>query len=237
MKRRTGGALSMDHAETLAALAEWMDEAIDIPLSQADVNLLADVAQGVEPVSRLDGLSPALWEQFDEARAAFDQPLFVRTSFCSFKPEGGASRPVGDGAALRAVLGLRNARVAALLKQAEQERRGVSLFLSEWRVIPPWAEFRTFVLRRQVIGISQYHHRRSYPEITAQAEHIEARLRAALERIVPALPQESCVVDLLCAPQEKVRVIELNPFLTASDACLFTWQNGGDFDYGFRYRT
>lgn len=74
-------------------------------------------------------------------------------------------------------------------------------------------------------------------QITTQAGEIENGLRAALDKIVPDLRYGSYVIDLLwrTAQEGGVQVIEVNPFLAATDACLFSWRAGGDFDNPFRY--
>lgn len=232
--------LSTDYGATLAALAPWMPDAVDVPLSPEDLDRLIDRARGDAVPGSPGAFSRDLRDQFAEAIDAVGPEAFVRNSFCSFRPMGGALSAVHGPEGALSLMERRNARVAALLGAARTAHAPVSLYITEWRDMAPDAEFRAFVYQGEVAGISQYHHRRIYHRLLTDAVPIEAALRDALSDIVRHLPRSTLVVDLEWRPSDDERpvmVIETNPFTTQTDACLFSWANGGDFDRSFRVRS
>jgi hypothetical protein len=95
-----------------------------------------------------------------------------------------------------------------------------------------------------LIGISQYDciDLGHCPEISTNAPMIESAIRAFIMEIEPFLHLDDVVVDVFVkrkvmspTPQFGVKLLELNPFFRKTDACLFTLNNGGDFDGSFRY--
>lgn len=91
-----------------------------------------------------------------------------------------------------------------------------------------------------MIGVSQYQHQSSFPDISANEYAIKASLSDFSRDLLDALHTETVVADVFVERQEKGRfrttLIELNPFIQRTDPCLYSWKNGGDFDGGFRYR-
>lgn len=54
-----------------------------------------------------------------------------------------------------------------------------------------------------------------------------------MQKLIPMLHIEHVVADIAVTYQDgnfNVFLIELNPFIQRTDACLFSWSNGGDFN-------
>lgn len=133
-----------------------------------------------------------------------------------------------------------NERVARAIAAHLSSETALFLHLRKWHDIPAWAEFRIFIRDRRVIGVSQYQHQSSFPEISANEYAIKASLSDFCRDLLDALHMETVVADVFVERQEnghfKTTLIELNPFIQRTDPCLYSWKNGGDFDGGFRYR-
>ena len=90
------------------------------------------------------------------------------------------------------------------------------------------------------MGITQYHWRNYYPEIGFFIQDIIKVLKSAAIELLAVLHIDSVVADVyieISSPDNNWVLIELNPFLEYTGACLFDWRNGGDFDNTFRYIT
>ena len=105
-------------------------------------------------------------------------------------------------------------------------------------------EFRCFVKERTLVGISQYHCRqlRHYPEIEEHARSIECAIRSFTVEVLPLLHLDDLVLDVFLETEERqtsqpfsVKLLDVNPFFPKTDACLFSWRSGGDFDGSFRF--
>lgn len=226
-----------DYATALRNLESWMPESIEIGLLPRDVDALQRLAQGdSEAETDIDG---SVWDQIDEAAEAFAKPLFLRHSLGSFKPAaGGTVLPIVHAADARLLFRMINPRVVSLLSRALSEDLDISLFALEWRPIAPWAELRAFVREGQMVGLSQYHLRRPYSEITMNLHAIKSGVEEFISTIRPHLPSPNVVLDLECSALERglhPLIIELNPFDRSTDPCLYRWSSGGDFEMGFRF--
>ena len=116
----------------------------------------------------------------------------------------------------------------------------MALIISPWRDIAPTSEFRLFYAGGRMVGASQYHHSRVYPEMVNRKQELAAALSVITPQIGQALHMSDVVVDieLILQPGGAPigRVIELNPYLSITDPCLFSWANGGNFDGTLRVR-
>jgi hypothetical protein len=163
----------------------------------------------------------------------------------------GSSVRVTDGKEAVRLLCAGSERISDDLLLAINENYEPYIWLREWKEIPPWAEFRCFVRNRELIGISQYNYLkgRYFQEIEEYKEGIEKSIRVFYkDALEPILRLDSVIFDVFLAEEMSRLVtylIELNPFFTLTDPCLFNWSDesldslfsnaNGDFDGGFRY--
>ena len=201
--------------------------------------LLLSAGEREEAQARRFSFSDEFRSDLDTVLSQYPDGAHLRLNLCSFKRGPQAPR-IHDAAGFEAVLARQNYRVYSVLKATVDRELDIQLFAFPWRDIPPWSEFRIFIRDRRVIGISQYHHQTSFPEISAGERAIKASLSDFCRDLLDALHLGSVVADVFVERQENDRfrttLIELNPFIQRTDPCLYTWKNGGDFDGGFRYR-
>ena len=134
-----------------------------------------------------------------------------------------------------------NQRLAAFFEAYASSNREVSLFLTPWRTIPANSEYRAFVKAGSILGISQYNVDQVFPEIAQQAEQISTGISQFLNNLIPQMHLEDFSVDL-CIPMDLARrgdcfLLEINPLIRRTSACLFDWNDKRSFDGTFRYRT
>jgi hypothetical protein len=135
-------------------------------------------------------------------------------------------------------------RVAFDLRLALQHHYPPHIFVRQWIEIPKWAEFRCFMKQRKLIGISQYDCKNlGYcPEIAVNAAQIELAIKSFFEKFKVASHLHDIVFDVfVIMPTHeishpwKIKLLEINPFFSKTEAGLFHWHNGGDFDGSFRF--
>lgn len=171
---------------------------------------------------------------------ALGSPAFLRTSYGMVKENPFAYAPVTRLHEVEGILRWVDKRLMRFYAERLASGDPASLFLRQWVTIAPWAEFRVFVKGRRIVGVSQYPAQIFYPEIAAQADAIRQAIVQLFHEIMHLLPLDDVIVEIYADPTPqgmKAHVIELNPFLPLSDAGLFSWQGGGDFDQSFRYLT
>jgi hypothetical protein len=136
-------------------------------------------------------------------------------------------------------------RVAFDLRVALKNNYRAVIFLREWQDIEDWAEFRCFMRNRKLVGISQYDciNLGHCPEI---AEN-EGPIRQAIDDFFVVFREASHLGDVVFdiyldavdggspQPPFDVKLLEINPFITETDACLFEWSSTTDFDGSFRF--
>lgn len=134
-------------------------------------------------------------------------------------------------------------RVAFDLRLALQHHYCPHIFVRQWFDIPKWAEFRCFMRERKLIGISQYDCKNlgHCPEISEHAESIKFAIAEFFKEFRVASHLENVVFDVFILQHHsdqhssaKVKLLELNPFSPKTDACLFSWCEGGNFDGTFK---
>lgn len=124
------------------------------------------------------------------------------------------------------------------------------IFVREWMDIPEWAEFRCFLKKGRLAGVSQYHYHQHFKELEKNYELISHWLRYYTNNYVnPACADfESIIFDVAAIINRResdlgtetsiqFKLIEINPFFEMTDPCLFDWRKGGDFDETFRFLT
>lgn len=174
------------------------------------------------------------------AIASFPSGVMPRLGYCSWKYSMLVNEPATTVTDVLKIISRDDPRIGGFLARELTTEQAVFLHLREWHHIPPWSEFRLFIRNRQVIGVSQYHHQETYPEIQENLEAIKASLISFSCQLIDALHMDTVVADVFVEQQAddsfKTTLIELNPFIQRTDPCLYSWQNGGDFDRGIRYR-
>ncbi|HEX8558042.1 MAG TPA: hypothetical protein VF668_08080 [Pyrinomonadaceae bacterium] len=232
-----------------AALAQLSIPQTDIPLSLAEARALAErnLGRRGHPAGEPDPHVSAVAERLESALAAYREGAFVRLGSRSAKDSRFARlhglRVLNSDAAIRMLTG-DSRRIAYDLGLALRHGYAPHVFARRWYEIPAWAEFRCFMKGRELVGVSQYDCRNlgRRPEIAERAGEIKAAIEEFSERVGAAAHLADFVFDVFLNFGEagrgraaRVTLLELNPFLPATDACLFSWRDGGDFDGSFRF--
>lgn len=223
----------------------------DIPLTLAEAHALG----GRNPAFR-DRTGAARYEAVDglverltAALRLYPGGAFVRLGSRSGKDSAYAARHgmrVNNAAAALSLLTEDSARIAFDLRLALRFNYPPHLFVRRWLDIPAWSEFRCFVKERRLVGVSQYNicDETTHPEIERYAGRIKATIESFVAELIAVSHLPDVIFDLwlkLCGPAPDImfsaQLIELNPFFSHTDACLFDWRNGGDFDRSFRFRS
>lgn len=175
--------------------------------------------------------SAQLREDIEYALSVLNKPIFLRFGGVSYHDDTRPRLETVDGVIEQ--LAVSNRRVASYLWDCLQSSTPVWLYLREWREILRWGEFRCFIKEGKVIGVSQYHCLEYFPFIKEKENEIRLQLIAFLQKLLPVLHVDSVVADVAITYQDSefaTTLIELNPFIQRTDACLFSWVNGGDFN-------
>jgi hypothetical protein len=177
----------------------------------------------------------------------FPEGAFVRLGSRSGKDSAYAHNRglrVTDAAAAVRMLTDDSRRIAYDLRLALHHNYRPHLFVRRWMDIPAWAEFRCFMKSRRLVGITQYDCRNlgHCPEIAAHAALIKSAIMEFFKTLSAASHLDDVAFDVFVQVGEensgaraRVRLLELNPFFYKTDAVLFHWGDGGDFDGSFRF--
>jgi hypothetical protein len=222
-------------------LADWTMPSALVPLGGADLVALASVFPEFRTERHLPTVLPLpedLCNMLTVELAARGGHAFLRTSYGMLKENPFAYAPVSSLREIESVLRWPDARFRRFVMDRLNDGGDASLFLRDWVDIAPGHEFRGFVRDRRVVGVTQYPATQFAPDVVANAGVIRAAIALLFHQIMHLLPLDDVVIDLYVArtPQGYVaRLIELNPMLPLTDAGLFSWRGGGDFDASFRY--
>jgi hypothetical protein len=104
-----------------------------------------------------------------------------------------------------------------------------NLAVRRWETMDVDMEFRCFVHGNRMTAITQYHHLCFFPRVVGEhKERISSRLLEFYEAELKDLlaPKfTNFVLDLgITREDDRVVVIELNPFLETTDGCCFNWR-------------
>eukprot|EP00041_Stephanoeca_diplocostata_P016132 m.314218 g.314218 ORF g.314218 m.314218 type:complete len:397 (+) comp20265_c0_seq5:183-1373(+) len=104
----------------------------------------------------------------------------------------------------------------------------------EHLAVRPWVnidvdmEFRGFVCNNHLNAVSQYNHLAYFPRLVSMKHELQHRIQQYFysdiqERLAPLY--DRYVVDFAVTGQhhDQIWVIEINPYLETTDACLFSW--------------
>jgi hypothetical protein len=232
-----------------AALKALSIPQIDLPLTLEEARALGLINKefskwfGNASIESIDKIV----KKIDVALGNYPGGAFVRLGSRSSKDSSYAHNRglrVTDGNAAIRMLTENSRRAAYDLRLALHHNYCPHIFVRQWQEIPAWSEFRCFMKSRKLVGISQYDCKNFGPssEITKNALRIEASIREFFEVLRVAYHIDDCVFDVFVKLNEqtfngsaKVQLLELNPFFQKTDACLFHWSDGGDFDESFRF--
>ena len=202
---------------------------------------LARLAARVEPLVRAHGRA------------------FVRLGSRSAKDSARAvvhGLAVDDGGTAVDQLTSGSRRVIHDLRLALAHDHVAHVVVRPWRAFPAWAELRCFVRGGRFVGASQHGTPplRHVPELARHAADVHALLAAFVAELAHAAPLGDFVADVVLDPsalgrpgtgasgasgdaaaQETAWLVDVNPFGVATDAALFTWADGGDFDGTLRH--
>jgi len=103
------------------------------------------------------------------------------------------------------------------------------LIIREWIDIPLELEFRGFVYGRKLTAVSQYFHPLYFPSLLTKQELLSQRIQDFYyNQVLEKLNVDNCIIDFAISQDDRVLVIELNPFNDyegcGTDPCLFDWK-------------
>lgn len=120
---------------------------------------------------------------------------------------------------------LKSARVRQDLERAlkKEEAFDLQIVCREFLDLPLQSEFRGFVFEKRLVAISQYFWFNFFPDLVKRHNQYLDRMCDFFESVLKSrVPYESYVVDFAVL-DDKIIVIELNPFGDVSGACCFNW--------------
>ena len=221
---------------------------VDVPLSLEEAEALGgNIVELYElfPEPHIRDISEIV-RRLDAATDKFPKGCFVRLGSRSPKDSFvGMKRgfKVQNGReAIELLTGI-SERMSDDLLLAIKEKYPPHIFVREWIDIPEWSEFRCFMDKRRLVGISQYNYLQGavYPEIEALHDQIEWAIKMFFDtqfKSACSLPSVIFDVSVTCKGDSlermwSVKLIEINPFFEHTDPCLFYGHKG--FDGSFKF--
>ncbi|MCU7850508.1 MAG: cell division cycle 123 family protein [Candidatus Thiodiazotropha sp. (ex Lucinoma kastoroae)] len=209
-----------------------------LPLNTEEAQALGQ-SLAIPSEGRLDALNTTLAKAM--RKLVNEEPVFVRLGTRSPKdvPDFRAFRG-RTRLSYEAIGWLRSSqRVADDLAACRRYGYPPTVAVREWLDIPLWSEFRCFVRKGEVVGLSQLHlHIGPAPEIIEAAAGIELAAHNFVSEFVHETKRWTCALDLFIKPGQDrdwvISLIEINPMMPLTDSLLFSWQ-GHDMEGSFRY--
>ncbi|KAL6071758.1 hypothetical protein QOT17_005928 [Balamuthia mandrillaris] len=113
--------------------------------------------------------------------------------------------------------------VTQWLKHSEEGP--LNIVLRKWMFIHPSMEFRGFVYKRRITGLSQYIDSCFFRTLVEKQDWCKHKILEFFDDVKDILPVETCVIDFAILPEdERVVIIELNPFYPKTGTALFSWE-------------
>jgi hypothetical protein len=223
---------------------------VDVPLSIHDALALGsnivELGEMFAPKPIDLSLDGGLVDRVDAAVKKFPNGAFIRLGSRSPKDswtlhQKGAKVTTGP-AALDILLGTSERVMEDLLLALKHEYQP-HIFIRQWVEIPKHMEFRCFLKKRRLVGISQYDYFHVYPELKGQEEKIRFAVESFLPDFLEAIHLDDVVFDVFVKSRtignetiHETKLVEINPFSEMTDPCLFDWRGGGDFDDSVRFK-
>ncbi|MEJ6405058.1 hypothetical protein [Yoonia sp. 2307UL14-13] len=223
------------------ATENWPDAVADLAFPHDRIDLTAEdraaclsCAKGV-PVP----LRPELLADIDSVLTQHDDGAHLRFGLGSLKtgPIPPRFRSAGD---FVDVISRCNSRLAAILHAYETSDHDTALFCTRWRDIPKDSEFRIFLRDGALIGASQYHTDTVFPGMRPKIDAISRAISVFLTTFSRVTHTKNVVADVYVHPAESgsstCTLLELNPLIRRTDACMFDWSTPDTFDGSLKYR-
>eukprot|EP01124_Arcella_intermedia_P028909 TRINITY_DN5993_c0_g1_i1.p1 TRINITY_DN5993_c0_g1~~TRINITY_DN5993_c0_g1_i1.p1 ORF type:complete len:205 (+),score=33.96 TRINITY_DN5993_c0_g1_i1:521-1135(+) len=102
----------------------------------------------------------------------------------------------------------------------------IQLILRKWVPIPIQMEFRGYVCKGKLNGLSQYFHYLYFEELKEMKPQIIQKVEMLWDSIKQNITQTSYVIDFCILADGTTKVIEINPFHFSTGAPFFGWKKG-----------
>jgi hypothetical protein len=109
------------------------------------------------------------------------------------------------------------------LDYAADQEWSLKLIVREFVTIPLEGEYRGFVHNRQLNALSQYYADAYFWRLPLQRDDISRRVLAFFESMKASITLDSYIIDF-AVTDDKVCIVELNPFTEQTGSCLFDWK-------------
>jgi hypothetical protein len=133
-------------------------------------------------------------------------------------------------------------RVNEDLHLAVSQRYLPHIWVREWCDIKPYEEFRCFMYKRKLLGVSQYiysDHSQEYDGAYPQIYNYAKTIRDLIWRFFTIFRlrshMDTVIFDVFVKMNGSVTLLELNPYFDLTDPCLFDWRRD-PLKATFRYR-
>lgn len=106
-----------------------------------------------------------------------------------------------------------------------QPSSGFELVLRKWTEISPSTEFRCFVRRNELVAISQRDTTNCYKFLLENEEAIHKEITKFYHmKICSKFPESCFVFDVYRYADQRIKLIDINPFSSVTDSLLFSWK-------------
>jgi hypothetical protein len=102
------------------------------------------------------------------------------------------------------------------------------LIVRAWVDIPLEHEFRGYVCKRQLNGLSQYFHYCHFPKLAEEKDQIQTRILEYFETVKDLITHDNYVIDFGILMDGTIKIIEINPFHYGTGAPFFGWKKGSE---------
>ena len=127
-------------------------------------------------------------------------------------------------------------RIYIDLQDCIQSNYQTYIWLREWMVFEPWQEFRCFMYKRKLIGVSQYNAIQGevFSEIKENKDSIIYAIEKFFELFKKASHLDSVIFDIIYFKKESIingyktiansiKLLEINPFFSMTYPGLYSW--------------
>lgn len=111
------------------------------------------------------------------------------------------------------------------------------IFIRPWIDIKKCDEFRCFCKDGRLMGISQYFYKEEffYLNNEIRRNEIMSQVQKLLDKILARIHLKDFVFDVVCHNNEAALLIELNPWSSWTDPCMFDWAQDKFDCFEFRW--
>ena len=127
--------------------------------------------------------------------------------------------------------------LAASAKVKEAFRNGQTRHLAvrPFRRMNKTREFRLFFFGRKLVGMSQYNLERHFGRLAKREKELWRRAQKFASTVADFLPLDNVVVDVYFTSDDRVLIVDLNPWGPPTEALLFrTWDRDWEGDPGIK---